>query len=152
MAIKRRDWILIVVLLVLIGGILGSQVIKRQNIARRLNATDTPVQATAGAQATPLPFDLAVFVNGQLYAVSPLIAGEAINVEQMNGDTNVIRMTENGFYMEDSTCDGHDCIAQGAVTYQNWYQRILGNTVICLPNRVEVVLVVDETCVDAPDV
>ena len=143
---------MIAALLVVIGAIFGVQALQRQSIVRRQNATDAPVQATAAAQATPLPFDLAVFVNGKLYTVSSLVAGEAITVAQPNGDTNVIRMTENGFYMEESTCDGHDCILQGAVTYQNWYERILGNTVICLPNRVEVVLLVDKTGVDAPDV
>ena len=143
---------MIAALLVVIGAIFGVQALQRQSIVRRQNATDAPVQATAAAQATPLPFDLAVFVNGKLYTVSSLVAGEAITVAQPNGDTNVIRMTENGFYMQSSTCKNQDCVHQGEVTRDNWSQRLLGAHVICLPNRVDVVLTVESTDPDIPDV
>lgn len=139
---------LITVLLVVIIVIFGTQALKRRRIAQQSAVSPTPA---AGATASPRA-GLAVYVNGSLYTVSPLIAGEAVTVSQPSGATNVIRMTENGFYMEESTCEGHDCILQGAVTYQNWVERILGASVICLPNRVEAVLLVEKTDIDAPDV
>ena len=49
---------------------------------------------------------------------------------------NIIHLTPDGVYMEDSTCEGHDCILQGTVTLENRYERILSNMIICLPNQV----------------
>lgn len=83
---------------------------------------------------------LIVTVDGKEYLRSPLIAGETIVIRQEDGCENVIRMTENGFYMESSTCPNHECIAQGEVTTENWKQRSLREQVICLPNRVIVSL------------
>jgi len=49
---------------------------------------------------------------------------------------NVIHVTADGVYMEDSTCENHDCVAQGEVTLDNRKDRILGSMIICLPNQV----------------
>ena len=49
---------------------------------------------------------------------------------------NVIHLTPDGVYMEDSTCENHDCVGQGEVTLENRDERILGNMIICLPNQV----------------
>ena len=49
---------------------------------------------------------------------------------------NVIHVTAEGVYMEDSTCENHDCVDQGEVTLDNRKDRILGNMIICLPNQV----------------
>ena len=49
---------------------------------------------------------------------------------------NLIHLTPEGVYMEDSTCANHDCIDQGIVTLENRKERILGNMIICLPNQV----------------
>ena len=49
---------------------------------------------------------------------------------------NTIHLTPEGVYMEDSTCEGHDCVQQGEVTLDNRAERILGNMIICLPNQV----------------
>ena len=49
---------------------------------------------------------------------------------------NTIHLTPDGVYMEDSTCEGHDCVQQGEVTLENRKDRILGNMIICLPNQV----------------
>ena len=96
--------------------------------------------------------EIAVYVDGKLYATSPLRAGQDLTVEQEDGSVNVIRMTENGFYMQSSTCKNQDCVHQGDVTRDNWSQRLLGTHVICLPNRVDVVLTVESTDPDIPDV
>lgn len=49
---------------------------------------------------------------------------------------NLIHLTPDGVYMEDSTCENHDCVHQGIVTLENRKDRILGNMIICLPNQV----------------
>ena len=57
---------------------------------------------------------------------------------------NVIHLTPDGVYMEDSTCANHDCIKQGEVTLENLDERILGNRIICLPNQVSLQLFTPE--------
>lgn len=49
---------------------------------------------------------------------------------------NVIHLTPEGVYMEDSTCANHDCVDEGMVTLENKSERILGNMIVCLPNQV----------------
>ena len=49
---------------------------------------------------------------------------------------NVIHLSPTGVFMEDSTCENHDCVKQGEVTLENRDERILGNMIICLPNQV----------------
>ena len=58
------------------------------------------------------------------------IASDGTEVE------NVIHLMPNGVYMEDSTCENHDCVKQGEVTLENKNDRILANMIICLPNQV----------------
>lgn len=96
--------------------------------------------------------EIAVYVDGKLHTTSPLRAGQDLTVEQEDGSVNVIRMTENGFYMQSSTCKNQDCVHQGDVTRDNWSQRLLGTHVICLPNRVDVVLMVESADPELPDV
>ena len=96
--------------------------------------------------------EIAVYVDGKLYAASPLKQGKDLTVEQEDGSVNVIRMTENGFHMQSSTCKNQDCVHQGDVTRDNWSQRLLGTHVICLPNRVDVVLMVESADPELPDV
>lgn len=96
--------------------------------------------------------EIAVYVNGSLYLSSPIKPGEDLVVEQEDGSVNVIRMVEGGFFMQSSTCKNQDCIYQGSVTRENWGTRILGTHVICLPNRVDVMLLADSADTEVPDV
>ena len=57
---------------------------------------------------------------------------------------NIIHLTPEGVYMEDSTCENHDCVNQGEVTLQNKADRILANMIICLPNQVTLSLFTPE--------
>ena len=57
---------------------------------------------------------------------------------------NVVHVTADGVWMEDSTCDNHDCVNQGEVTLENRKDRILGNFIICLPNQVTLQLMTPE--------
>ncbi len=97
-----------------------------------------------------------VYVNGKLHDTVTIVNGKDYTVQQEDGSVNVIRMTENGFYMLSSTCHNQLCIGQGEANADNWNRRSLGTHVICLPNRVDVELALtDEQSVidpDAPDV
>lgn len=97
-----------------------------------------------------------VYVDGKLHDIVPIVNGKDYTVRQEDGSVNVIRMTENGFYMLSSTCHNQLCIGQGEANADNWNRRSLGTHVICLPNRVDVELALtDETTVIdpyAPDV
>lgn len=96
--------------------------------------------------------EIAVYVDGNLYLTSPIRPGEDLVIAQENGSENVIHMVEGGFYMQSSTCKNQDCVYQGSVTAENWKTRILGTHVICLPNRVDVTLLVESDDPDVPDV
>lgn len=54
---------------------------------------------------------------------------------------NRVHVTPEGFYMEESNCEGQDCIGEGEVTLANRQERILGNMVICLPHRLMLYLI-----------
>ena len=97
-----------------------------------------------------------VYVDGKLYDTVTIVNGRDYEVKQKDGSVNVIRMTENGFYMLSSTCHNQLCIEQGEANADNWNKRSLGTHVICLPNRVDVELelTADKAVLDpdAPDV
>ena len=57
---------------------------------------------------------------------------------------NIIHLTSDGVYMEDATCENHDCVGQGMVTIDNRKDRVLGNMIICLPNQVTLQLFTPE--------
>lgn len=97
---------------------------------------------------------LTVYVDGSEYLRAPLVNGKSIEIKQEDGCINVIHMTEDGFYMESSTCPNQECIDQGEVNATNWKTRKLLNQIICLPNRVVVQLdtVTDNADPAVPDV
>ena len=96
---------------------------------------------------------LRITVNGQFYADEPLGRERDVEILQQDGRRNVVHITENGFFMKDSTCKNHDCVQQGEVTTENYHRRALQNRVLCLPNGVSLELVLlDRTPVpDLPD-
>lgn len=118
---RRRDVLLIAVLLALAAALYGVTALSR-----------------AGRAPTG---EVAVYLDGELYATIPL--GEACDVEIRgeNGAVNVVHVDANGARMASSTCKNQLCIAQGEVTTANYAARVLGTRLICLPNRVVVELV-----------
>lgn len=84
------------------------------------------VRVTTAAQSgwLPLPTE-----GEQVFPLSQLLPDgtEALNV---------IHLLPDGVYMEDATCENHDCVDQGTVTLENRQERILSNMIICLPNQV----------------
>ena len=60
---------------------------------------------------------------------------------------NVLHLTSNGVWMEDSNCEGHDCINEGEVTLENREERVLWNMIICLPHQLSLELITREEAV-----
>ena len=133
---KKRDLLLILIVVVIAALLLVGTML-----------------LSSGKEATG---QMNVYVNGAIYRTVDLQPGKDFEVRQEDGSVNVIRMTENGFYMLSSTCHNQLCIQQGEANAENWNLRSLGTHVICLPNRVDVELVLteDKTVLDpdAPDV
>ncbi|MBR2661036.1 MAG: NusG domain II-containing protein [Clostridia bacterium] len=57
---------------------------------------------------------------------------------------NVLHLTSNGVWMEESNCEGHDCINEGEVTLENREERVLWNMIICLPHQLSLELITRE--------
>ena len=97
---------------------------------------------------------LYIIVNGRISGIYAVGEEGDVTVDQGDGKVNVIHMTEKGFYMASSTCDNQLCVHQGEVTVDNYQQRILGASVLCLPNNVDLELVVPSHTPDpnAPDI
>lgn len=132
--IKKKDGWLLLGALLLAGTLL---------LVSRLTL---PGNAAAGV--------IRIYVDGQLYREETLGAERDIQIEQANGETNILHLTKDGFYMAYSTCHNQLCVQQGQVTVDNYSTRALGNRVICLPNRVTAELVVlgRTPAPDAPDI
>ena len=103
---------------------------------------DAPEATLAPDAAMPLGYILAQ-KNGDGGWI-PLSTGEdmVISITDENDPSikNVLRITQNGFMMESSTCDNQDCVDQGEVTLENMDERVLMNMVICLPHQLSVEL------------
>ena len=114
--------------------------------------SETPEKATE--KATEAEAYMYIIVNGRISGIYAVGEEGDVTVDQGNGKVNVIHMTENGFYMASSTCDNQLCVQQGEVTVDNYQQRILGASVLCLPNNVDLELVVPSHTPDpnAPDI
>ena len=95
-----------------------------------------------------------IYVDGKLHQEEKLGLEREIEITQKTGEKNILHLTPDGFYMAYSTCHNQLCIGQGQVTLDNYFNRSLGTHVLCLPNRVDVELVLlDRTPVpDLPDI
>lgn len=73
-----------------------------------------------------------------------------IRLKQADGSEtiNVVHLATDGFWMEDSNCEGHDCIEEGKVTLENREERVLGSWVICLPHQLICELMTREEAID----
>ena len=104
-----------------------------------------------GPKATPQPASAYVLVSTatQMGFLPLPDEGEySYHLKQILPDgtpaENVIHLTPDSVWMEDSTCENHDCVQQGEVTIDNRKDRILGNMIICLPNQVTLQLLTPE--------
>lgn len=108
-------------------------------------------QYAQGRQAQATGY-VRIWVDGKVHSEIPLGEEKSIVIRQENGCENVVHLLENGFYMESSTCDNQLCIGQGEVTTENYTLRSLYSHVLCLPNRVDVELVLSRMQEDGPDI
>lgn len=118
---RKKDWIIILCILLLAGGLFLWNHLRLENTS-----------------ATGL---VRIWVNGRVYGEYSLGLNRDVTVTQENGCENVIHIGDNGFFMQRSNCPNQLCIDQGEVTKDNYAGRHQGNHVICLPNCVDVELV-----------
>lgn len=103
------------------------------------DAGSSPVPTLAPAKCY-----LLITVGDVIFEPYPLLKEQDMPITQVNGMQNVVHITPDGFYMASATCDNSDCIYQGKVTLENRDVRLLGNQVICLPNKVMLELLTPE--------
>lgn len=129
---RKKDWLIILAVLLLAGGLFLWNHFSLKN-----------------TQATDL---VRIWVDGRVHSEYSLGPQQDITITQDNGCENIIRIGENGFFMLRSNCPNQLCIDQGEVTKTNYAGRHQINHVLCLPNRVDVELVLkDKQSSPAPE-
>lgn len=83
---------------------------------------------------------LLITADGHAWEPIPLEGEGEYTVTREDGSVNVVHMGKDGVWMAASTCKNQDCVRQGEVTRENRSHRLLGNQIICLPNKVIVQL------------
>ncbi len=117
---------------------------------------ETPQKTESGQEkkAPEAEAYLYLYLNGRLYGIVPLGEEQDMTVDQGDGVVNVIHLLPNGFYMASSTCENQLCVKEGTVTVDNYQNRILGASVLCLPHGLDLELIVPSHTPDpnAPDI
>ena len=108
LAVRVIIWLVIAGVL-LYAGVMGFVVIREKGVANTVPSSDS--------------YDAIIVLGAQV-------------LPDGTETLNVIHLSPTGVFMEDSTCENHDCVEQGTVTFENRYERILSNMIICLPNQV----------------
>lgn len=85
-----------------------------------------------------------IYVGSSPYQVVDLTEDQVIEVDQGNGTVNHIEVKDGAINMVDSTCPDQQCIYQGAMSMENYEERVLRNWIVCLPNQVTIELALDE--------
>ncbi|MDR0898320.1 MAG: NusG domain II-containing protein [Oscillospiraceae bacterium] len=96
---------------------------------------------------------VAVTVDGQPYATLRLDEDGEVRIARENGQENLIAIENGAVSMVYSTCHNQLCVNQGAITADNWTRRALGCSIVCLPHRVMVEVLLDQghPTLDDPD-
>ncbi|MGI6634476.1 MAG: NusG domain II-containing protein [Christensenellales bacterium] len=117
-------------------------------IAPTAQATATPDAGTqppaAAATLVPAQAYLSVQIDNIVFDPYPLLEDRDLELPQPGGKLNVVRVTKDSIMMHSSTCDNQDCVHQGIVTLENRDTRILSNAIVCLPNKVILLLLTPE--------
>ena len=151
--------LLIAAALIAISVLSGGGQMTKEEIDAQISALASPTPAPQTAAQTEEASDqtaaaeepkayLFILLNSRIWAAEPLGDEREITVDQGNGVVNVIHLLPDGFYMASSTCDNQLCVAQGAVTTENYSQRILGTSVLCLPHGLDLELVIPNATAD----
>ena len=108
------------------------------------SVSDEPLPGAEAAEGSGAAADdafyLVVTVGRITYEPILLEAENELTLSQGEDTVNVIHVTTDSIWMESSTCENQDCVEQGVVSADNREYRILGNAIICLPNRVQLEL------------
>ncbi len=156
---KRKDWLIIVVALLMA---LGLFVLTRSGIRLGVPGKNDPLriltelpsptaqngQETA-VQAEPIAL-LVLTVGDTRYSPLPIHKETSYRLHQSNGRDNVIHVAPDSIFMESANCDNQDCIKQGTVNLDNRDTRVLNNMIICLPNQVVLELITPEEAGEQP--
>ncbi|MBQ8200809.1 MAG: NusG domain II-containing protein [Clostridia bacterium] len=132
------------------GGALGTlEPVMTAQPAAAEEPTAEPAEAeAAGTAKTPAKAYLVVTVAGVMY--EPIALHEPGRYTVTRGENvNIIEVTEDSVWMDESTCDNQDCILQGVVSLDNMDTRVFQNLIICLPNEVMLQLFTPEQLADA---
>ena len=74
--------------------------------------------------------DVRITVNGDTYGIYSLMEDQTIEISK-DGHTNVIIIEDGTVRMESSTCKNQICVDHGKIS-------LIGDGIVCLPNRVVV--------------
>ena len=74
--------------------------------------------------------DVKITVNGETYGIYSLMEDQTIEISK-DGHTNVIIIEDGTVRMESSTCKNQICVDHGKIS-------LIGDSIVCLPNRVVV--------------
>lgn len=85
-----------------------------------------------------------IYVGSAPYQVVDLTIDQVIEVDQGDGTVNHIEVKDGAINMVDSTCPDQQCIYQGAMSMENYEERVLRNWIVCLPNQVTIELALEE--------
>ena len=104
---------------------------------------EAPAPAAAPLSDAEVRAWLLITVGNVTYSPIPLKQEGNYTIRQDGGEkVNVVHVTTDSVTMASSTCENQLCISQGEVTAENYTRRILGPYVLCLPNQVELELVI----------
>ena len=133
--LRNRNVLAVIVVLVL--AVVLAVIGMTMRVSRTI--TDEPLPG-AGASDGDAPAEDALYllVTAGSTTYEPIwLGGEgSFTLTQGEDMVNVIHVTTDSIWMESSTCENQDCVEQGVVTAENRQSRVLGNTIVCLPNRV----------------
>ena len=115
--IRKKDIILIGVLVLIAGGLLLLLPLLREKPAADADLFLRYTTDDGTVETVPLTED-----------------GE-VTVDQGDGMVNVFHVTPQGFSMEASTCHNQLCVYQGEVTAENMVERPLYHLIVCAPHR-----------------
>ena len=143
---KNKNVLILAALVIVIAVVLIVALTHRHTSAPSPDAQMIDLAQDQPQSAANLP-EAAAYVVCSLpasskYGVLPLPAEGSVSypIRQILPDgtetENILHLTPEGFCMESSSCKNQDCVGQGMVTIDNREDRVLFNSVICLPNQV----------------
>ncbi|MDL2235826.1 NusG domain II-containing protein [Christensenellaceae bacterium OttesenSCG-928-L17] len=101
-------------------------------------------QKNTGTATMQAPY-VNIYIDDEIHAQIPLSEPQTYTLTQSGDKVNEIVVEEDRVYMQAATCPEKDCVHQGAVTLENYNERPLREWIVCLPNRVTVELVAEES-------